>query len=53
MQDEFPSPYPVWPKMGFDEWLRQSEFDYLAKLHNACHEQMLEAWDKAFNEVSK
>lgn len=21
MKDEMPSPYPVWPKMGFDEWL--------------------------------
>lgn len=20
MKDEMPSPYPVWPKMGFEEW---------------------------------
>ncbi len=48
MNDEFPSPYPVWPTMGFDEWLARQTFEYAATLHNACHDEMLEAWGKAF-----
>jgi hypothetical protein len=25
MKDEMPTPYPVWPTMGFNEWLAQAE----------------------------
>lgn len=31
MKDEFPSPYPVWPTMGFSEW-------YAAQLRRVCDE---------------
>jgi len=25
MKDEMPTPYPVWPKKGFEEWRKEME----------------------------
>lgn len=48
MKDEFPSPYPVWPTMGFDEWLARQTFEYAAKLHEAAHEACQDGWNGYF-----
>lgn len=34
MKDEMPSPYPVWPKMGFDEW--RAKMEAVAMICEAC-----------------
>lgn len=28
MKDEMPTPYPVWPKMGFRQWLAAMEHQH-------------------------
>ena len=43
MQDEMPTPYPVWPKEGFNRWLLQQKCGLCRMCEDGDHAECLDS----------